>query len=154
MRTSKILIGSLRNQFQVFVNPAVYVILILLFPGELLILRIMGFYPGPDFFVGSYMPSPVAQFKSLAIVAVTNVDGFTPLRYFVSITISLTFSVIYNSFLSSIFQIGHLSANGKMLNRKRLFIDGHFFKQAAINFIYIISVFIIGGFLYLGIIAF
>lgn len=149
----KILINSLKNQFRVFSDPAVYVILILFFAGELLILRMLGFYPGPDFFVGSYMPPPVAQFKSLAILAVTNVNGFAPSRYGAAIAITLTFSVLFNSLLSSIFQVGYLSANNGIIQRKRISADNQFFKQAAINFLYILIVFMVSGSLYLGTVA-
>ncbi|MCL5987094.1 MAG: hypothetical protein M1371_11130 [Actinobacteria bacterium] len=153
MHILKIFTNSFRYQFWILSRPAVYVILVIFFVPELIVLRALGFYPGPDYFAGAFLPPPIAQFKSLAILAVTNTSGFTYSRYGTAIAVALIFSVLFNSLLAAIFQISCLPINNEAIRGDRISVCGKFIKQVVVNFLYILAIFIVSGSIYFGAVA-
>lgn len=153
MRILRIFVNSFKSQFWILSRPVVYVILILFFATELVALRVLGFYPGPDYFSGAFLPPPISQFKSLAIMAVTNINGFASSRYWAAVTIALMFSVLFNSLLAAIFQVYYLPRNSEATRRDRISVRWQFIKQVVVNFLYILVAFVVGGSVYFGVVA-
>jgi hypothetical protein len=86
-------------------------------------------------------------------MAVTNINGFALWRYGAAILITLMFSVLFNSMLASIFQIFYLPGNIEAMRRDRISVRGLFIKQVVVNFIYILTAFVVGGSIYFGVIV-